>query len=83
MNAQDKKPRPNAAKLRKILLYFYVACASVLALDVILHRHYEHPWEWVPFFYCVFGFVACVILVVIAKLMRKPLMRSETYYDAD
>jgi hypothetical protein len=29
----------------------------------------------------IYGFVACVVLVVIAKEMRKVLMRKEDYYD--
>ena len=33
--------------------------------------------------YGIFGFVACVALVLIAKQLRKVLMRREDYYDAD
>jgi hypothetical protein len=32
-------------------------------------------------FYAIYGFVACVLLVVIAKELRKLLMRDENYYD--
>jgi len=74
---------PRAVGLRKILHWFYAACALVFFLDLVLHRHFDHPWEWLQFFYCIFGFVACVILVIVAKWMRGPLMRSETYYDDD
>ena len=31
-------------------------------------------------FYAIYGFVACVLLVVLAKVMRKVVMRPETYY---
>jgi hypothetical protein len=34
-------------------------------------------------FYAFYGFVACVLLVLIAKQMRKVLMRKEDYYDVD
>jgi len=74
---------PRAVGLRRILRWFYAACALVFLLDIVIHRHVYHPWENLWFFYCVFGFVACVILVVVAKWMRKPLMRSEEYYDND
>ncbi len=80
---QDDRARSTTGGLRTILRWFYAACALALVLDLVLHRHFDHPWEWLPFFYCVFGFVACVILVIVAKLMRKPLMRSERYYDDD
>ena len=32
-------------------------------------------------FYAVYGFVACVLLVLLAKEMRKVLIRKEDYYD--
>ena len=32
-------------------------------------------------FYGTYGFVACMILVLAAKQMRKVLMRKEDYYD--
>ena len=35
-----------------------------------------------PAIYAIYGFVACVVLVVLAKIMRKGLMRDEHYYDA-
>jgi hypothetical protein len=34
-------------------------------------------------FYAIYGFVACVILVLVAKEMRKLVMRDEDYYDDD
>jgi hypothetical protein len=38
-------------------------------------------WEKIPAFYAIYGFVACVVLVVIAKRMRKVVIRKENYYD--
>lgn len=79
----SKNSQPRATGLRVILRWFYVACAVVVLLDFVIHRHITHPWESLLFFYCVFGFVACVLLVVVAKWMRKPLMRNEDYYDGN
>ena len=42
-----------------------------------------HPFEGLWGFYAIYGFVACVILVLLAKEMRKLLMRDEDYYDRD
>ncbi len=53
----------------------------LFALDFVIHRHVVHSWETLWGFYAVFGFVACVILVLVAKRMRTFLMRSEDYYD--
>jgi len=73
------KPRNVSLLLR----WFYVICAVLFILDFVLHRHVTHSWENIPGFYALFGFVACVVLVLIAKQMRKILMRKEDYYDVD
>jgi membrane protein YdbS with pleckstrin-like domain len=70
----------NVARLLKV---FYVICFLLFAADFVLHRHTTHDWEQLPGFYAIFGFVAFVMLVLVAKLMRKLLMRKEDYYDVD
>jgi len=67
----------------RLLRGFYAVCAILVGLDLIAHRHISHPWENLVGFYPLFGFVACVVLVIVAKEMRKVLMRSEDYYDVD
>lgn len=67
----------------RLLLGFYIICAVLFALDFIVHRHTVHPWEGIPGFYAAYGFIACVLLVLIAKEMRKLVMRKEDYYDVD
>jgi hypothetical protein len=37
--------------------------------------------EVIPAFYCMYGFVACTLLVIAATQLRKVLMRREDYYD--
>jgi hypothetical protein len=81
---QDKqylfdKPR----NVNRLLRGFYLVCAILLILDFVLHRHVIHSWENIPGFYAIFGFIACVLLVLIAKEMRKVVMRKEDYYDVD
>ena len=67
--------------IQKVLYVFYVLCGLLFAADFIIHRHIYHSWEKLPGFYGVFGFVACVILVLLATQMRKVLMRGEDYYE--
>ncbi|WP_448567376.1 hypothetical protein [Thalassotalea ganghwensis] len=67
--------------IQKILKVFYVICALLVLVDFIVHRHIYHDWENIPAFYAIYGFVGCVVLVLIAKEMRKFLMRKEDYYD--
>ena len=42
--------------------------------------HHGFAFESWPGFYALFGFIACVALVLAAKELRKLLMRSEDYY---
>ena len=77
--------------VRGVLRGLFAACAVVFLLDVVAIilrwtgtadlRHPERPWEGWLGFYAIYGFVACVALVLIAKQMRKVLMRDEDYYD--
>lgn len=83
--------------VRKVLYGLYGACLFFILLDVVLnilqrssfglHPFFEkHPyfenWEKWPGFYAIYGFVACVVLVLISKFILRPLvMRSEDYYD--
>jgi len=73
----------NPRNVSRLLLGFYIICGGLLVADFIVHRHTVHPWEGLPGFYAIYGFVACVVLVLIAKEMRKVLMRKEDYYDVD
>ena len=70
---------PNNVK--RVLRGFYACCAVLVVLDFVIHRHIYHGWENLWAFYPIFGFVACVVLVEVAKLMRTVLMRPEDYYD--
>ncbi len=73
----------NPRNVKRVLHILYAACAVTLLLDFVIHRHVMHRWEHLWGFYAVYGFVACVLLVLIAKEMRKVLMRSEDYYTAE
>ncbi len=60
---------------------FYIICALLVIADFLIHRHIVLDWEKIPAFYAIYGFVACVLLVVLAKGMRQFIMRKEDYYD--
>lgn len=62
------------------MIHALVAAYLVLVgLDALLHRHSVHPWEGLFGFYALYGFAACVLLVLLAKELRKLLMRGEDY----
>ena len=69
--------------VRYILRGFYAICLGLLLADIFYHRHVTHPWENLWGFYPLYGFVACVVLVIVAKELRKLVMRDPQYYDHD
>lgn len=71
--------RPQVIKW--ILRIFYFCCVLLVIADFAVHRHIYTDIEKVPAFYALYGFIACVVLVLIANQMRKVLMRGEDYYE--
>ena len=72
--------------VRRLIQWFLGSCVVMFLLDAVVHRHesFEHgelPVEMWFGFYSIYGFVACVLLVLVAKQMRKVLMRPEDYYE--
>ena len=70
---------PNNVK--RVLHILSGCCIFLFALDFVIHRHVMHTWENLWGFYPLYGFVGCVILVLVATWVRTFLMRSEDYYD--
>lgn len=66
--------------VKRLLYILYGCCGVLLLLDFVIHRHVIHSWEYLWGFYPLFGFIGCVVLVLVATQMRKFLMRSENYY---
>ena len=72
----------NPRNVQRLLRIFFSSLVVLLILDFFVHKHSYFPWEEAPVFYAVFGFVACVGLVLLAKYVLRPLvMRKEDYYD--
>lgn len=71
----------NPRNVRRVIHALLAACVLSVVAQVFVHVHAEHPWERLFGFYAIYGFVACVLLVLVAKELRKVLMRSEDYYD--
>lgn len=71
--------------VRRFFLGFYAVCAVLLVAELIFGKETEHPhpWEDPVFFYAAYGFVSFWFLVLVAKPMRKLLIRPEDYYERD
>jgi hypothetical protein len=76
--------RPEAVK--RLFMIFYVICGALFAAELVLmgtENAHPHPLEerMRIFVYPAYGFVSFWFLVLLARPMRKLLIRSEDYYD--
>ncbi|WDP92912.1 MAG: hypothetical protein HUN04_25585 [Desulfobacter sp.] len=81
----------NPDNVKKLLRIFFSSVVALLFIDIVyillsenhvIHRHVEYEWEKYWSFYSIYGFVACVLLVLVSKYILRPLVkRKENYYD--
>ncbi len=72
--------KPKNVKI--MLRLFFAVLIILLAADFYVHKEHSYfPWDGKHFFYAAFGFVACVMVITISKILRFFLMRDEDYYD--
>ncbi len=82
MDTKKKHIWDDRKNLVTLLKIFFAICVMLFCIDLVVHKHTHLPWEEWPGFYAIYGFVACVILVLIAKFVLRPLVkREEDYYD--
>jgi predicted MFS family arabinose efflux permease len=65
---------------KRVRKYFFVSLGVLLLVDPFVSKHVHFSWEAVPAFYAVYGFIACVGLIFLAKLLRRLVQRKEDYY---
>lgn len=70
-----------AENVRKVYYSVWVACALLLIAELFIDKHGETEIEHWFGFHGFYGLIACVLLVLAAKLLRRVLMRPENYYD--
>ncbi len=67
--------------IRKLWIGFAIVLALLAAADFLVHKHdYVGPDGWFGF-YWVYGFGACVAMVVFAKVLGVLIKRPDGYYD--
>lgn len=81
MNSEKPGFFDRSENIKWMLRIFYAICALLVALDFVISRYSYYDIEALPGFYPVYGFVGCVLLVQVAKLIRHFLMRDEDYYE--
>ena len=66
---------------RKAVWAMWIACALLLAVDPLVHKHGEFAFEEWFGFHALFGIAAGVLVVVLARLLRAAGERPEDYYE--
>ena len=71
--------------VKRLFLLFYALCGVMVVAELVLGRETGHgpSYEGLFGFYGFYGFLSFWFLVLLAKWMRKLLIRSEDYYDAE
>lgn len=79
----DERPRwlDRRENVDKIYWTVWLICAALAIADLVFHRHAVTDWEATPFFYCLFGLLAGVVVILGARELRRLIRRDEDYYD--
>ena len=67
--------------IRALWIGFAAALAATVAAGFAVDMHPHFAIERLPAFFALYGFGACVALVVFSKLLGALLKRDDTYYD--
>ena len=70
-------PRSGRLALRGVA----VICALLVASDFVIEKHGHYDFEMWIGSKGIYGFVACVALVLAAKQLRRIVKRDRDYYD--
>lgn len=87
MKADQKKPKEwswfdHPQNIRRLRLGFYLVLVLLVLPDFFIHKHtLFSAVEGFPGFYALFGFIACVAIILISKVLGFVLKRPEDYYD--
>ena len=82
-----EKQLEDPVRFARLKRWFYVGLAVVAMAEIVLphivHRGESHfSFEDFPAWGSLYGFISCVAIIVVSKLIGKLwLMRREDYYD--
>ena len=71
----------NPQNVKRLRTGFFVVLVLLLIAESFVEMHGEFPVEHFYGFYAVYGFISYVLLIFVAKILRKIIMRKEDYYD--
>ena len=83
MNERNKHWLLREKNIRKLWLAFAAILLLTLIADLFVHQHDYFGLEDSFGFFAWYGFITCVAMVVIAKILGIFLKRPEDYYESD
>ncbi len=64
------------------MLALYLATILLIITDTFIEKHhYTVDLQHYPGYWAAFGLVGALILIITAKILLKPIMKPEDYYD--
>ena len=82
MQAEKRHWLDRPANVTKLYRGVWAIGAGLVLAELFVHRHEEIAFASWFAFYAIFGFVACVALVLAAKeALRRLVKRPEDYYE--
>lgn len=61
--------------------FLLIIAVILLVVEFLVHRHGETYLEESFMFPAIFGFIAFIFIVEVGKILRRLIMRDESYYD--
>ena len=71
------------SKVHTLKWIMFVILVLLVVLDLVTPAKYQRfPWDGIGGFGAVYGFVSCVLIIVVSKALGYALLyRREDYYD--
>ena len=79
-NSEDYR-RPSSPKRVRWVRVLYVVCAITLVPSLFLHPHSEFGFAEIPGFHALLAFLTGIVLVLVATVVRRIIMRPADYYE--
>ncbi len=64
-------------------ILFGLITLGTLILQYFGPEHpYPHAWDHIPLFYAAYGFIGCILIIIVSKALGKRLLQKpEDYYE--
>jgi hypothetical protein len=80
---QDETPGffEKQATIRLLWILLFAVCVLTLVPELFIERHTYFSIDHLFSFYAILGFIACALLIILAKGLSYILKKPEDYYD--